>query len=258
MHRTYRLDINPMDIVTEIPLFPDGEESGGLRAFLSLALAGNMHSSKMNELPFRKLLFERLSIDESRVYSLVQKHTRNVFEVTGPVDLRMFVNREGDGLATKGELPVLCVTVADCLPIYIIDKKNRAFGIVHSGWKGTGIVMSLIGIMENRFGSKRSDLRAVIGPGIGPCCYSVPEERASLFSLEYGDDTVTSVKGRCCLDLKKANINLLEREGISDIMVSADCTSCHPHLSSARRHGKPDFSCMLAGIGRIPVIDRIQ
>jgi len=256
MLRTFSLDINPEDLIAKIPLSLDPEIPIPRQAFLSLECAGNMAFSKRNELLFRKRLFERLSIEDSRVYSLMQNHSRNVIEVIKRVNPDECNGVESDGLVSGDFSPVLCVTVADCLPIFIIDKTTDAFGIVHSGWKGTGIAMNAIGLLEKRYGSERSNLRVVIGPGIGPCCYSVDEGRARLFMREYGEDVVKIDHGKFFLDLKKANINLLEREGISDILVSSDCTFCNPLLSSARRTGNPDFISMLAGIGRIPKIGK--
>ena len=44
----------------------------------------------------------------------------------------------------------LLVTIADCLPIFIAAD-NGAYGIVHSGWKGTGIIENAIIKYGNRF-----------------------------------------------------------------------------------------------------------
>jgi hypothetical protein len=44
--------------------------------------------------------------------------------------------------------------VADCLPIFVYDRRGGAFALLHSGWKGTGI---------------------------GACCYAVDAARAEGF-----------------------------------------------------------------------------
>ena len=53
-----------------------------------------------------------------------------------------------DGLITtkKDFLPV--VTVADCMPLYLYDPVTGVFGVVHSGWKGTGIVGEAIKLAQ--------------------------------------------------------------------------------------------------------------
>ena len=34
------------------------------------------------------------------------------------------------------EVPLLILT-ADCVPVVIIDPKNKAIGVAHAGWRGT-------------------------------------------------------------------------------------------------------------------------
>ena len=50
-------------------------------------------------------------------------------------------------------------------------------GLAHSGWKGTvgRIAGNVVEAMVDDFGSDVRDIVAVVGPGIGPCCYSVGE-----------------------------------------------------------------------------------
>jgi hypothetical protein len=157
---------------------------------------------------------------------------------------------EADGLLTTRPDVVLSVTVADCLPIFLADNRTGAFGIVHSGWKGTGIVREALALMASRFGSRPAEVTAVIGPGIGACCYGVPEERAALFAVEYGPDTILrGERGPPRLDLRAANIRLLRDAGVEEIRVVTDCTSCSEKLGSFRRQGPMDYTLMLAWIG---------
>jgi YfiH family protein len=64
---------------------------------------------------------------------------------------------------------------ADCPPVFLYDPVRKAIGLAHSGWKGTvaQIASNAVGEMSRRFGSEPEDLIAAVGPGIGPCCYSV-------------------------------------------------------------------------------------
>ncbi len=43
-----------------------------------------------------------------------------------------------DGLITDEKGIVLATFYADCVPLYLADTKNRAIGLSHSGWRGTG------------------------------------------------------------------------------------------------------------------------
>ena len=220
------------------------------RAGISLAAAGDMALSRDRLLPWRTRYLEGRGIPKERLYGLRQVHSRRVQLVEGQsVDETASI--EADGLLTDRRDAVLSVTVADCLPIFLTDWRTGAFGIVHSGWKGTGIAREALTVMASRFGSEAAEVSAVIGPGIGACCYSVPEERAVFFASEYGPETVVrDPRGAPRLDLRAANIEILRRAGVEDITVVTDCTCCSQNLGSFRRQGAAHFTLMLAWIGR--------
>jgi hypothetical protein len=158
---------------------------------------------------------------------------------------------ESDGMITDRPDAVLSATVADCLPIFLLDTVNGAFGLVHSGWKGTGIVVNALRAMHDRYGTLPRNVTATIGPGIGPCCYRVPEERAAFFAAQFGAATVVrDADGRPSLDLREANLALLREAGVEEMTVVADCTSCSAALGSFRRQGPESFTLMLACFGR--------
>src|SRR5208282_55516 len=125
---------------------------------------------------------------------------------------------EADGMITDRPDAVLSATVADCLPIFLRDTVNGAFGLVHSGWKGTGIVISALRAMHDKYGTPAADVAVTIGPGIGPCCYHVPEERAELFSRQFGGAAlVRNHDGTPSLDLREANLGLLRDAGVEAV-----------------------------------------
>jgi hypothetical protein len=222
----------------------------GTRAGISLAAAGDMALSRARSLPWRAKFLERTGIRQEHLYALRQVHSRRVVLIEEQ-SAEKTAGIEADGLLTDRPDSVLSVTVADCLPIFLADRRTGTFGIVHSGWKGTGIVREALAVMASRFGSLPVEVSAVIGPGIGACCYGVPEERAALFASEYGAGTVVrDTSGTPRLDLRAANIELLRRAGVEEITVVTDCTSCSPELGSFRRQGAAGFTLMLAWIGR--------
>jgi YfiH family protein len=141
--------------------------------------------------------------------------------------------------------------VADCLPILVYDRRGGAFALLHSGWRGTGIVTEGVRVLRERFGAEPDCLAAVIGPGIGACCYAVDAERAELFRRQFGEGTVREAPdGRTFLDLRAANAVLLEAAGVREVHAAAECTACTAGLSSFRREG-PGFARMVAFIGAI-------
>lgn len=219
-----------------------------LCAGISLAQAGDMSRRRMG--PARSRLFAHLSIDEASVFGLMQVHSQRVLVLDGQTP-RELAATEADGIVTMRTDAVLTVTVADCLPVFLVDPVTGAFGLVHSGWKGTGIVKAALESMTAAFGTDPRDVSVTIGPGIGPCCYRVPEERARSFSERFGDSAVVrGDDGAPRLDLRAANVTLLQAAAVKQIAVVEDCTCCSTFLSSFRRQGADAFTLMLAFIRR--------
>src|SRR5262249_44775710 len=82
---------------------------------------------------------------------------------------------KGDASLTTTPALLLGVQPADCVPVLLVDPKNRAVAAVHAGWRGTlaRILEKIVGELHSHFNSNPSDLLAAIGPSIGPCCYEV-------------------------------------------------------------------------------------
>jgi len=246
----YQLPVHKNDSYCEIPLLNQQKSAlYQLKAYLSLKPAGDMAFFKRNRLPYRKRFFEQHAIDESRVYSLFQEHTHHVVKVEGRKKPAKYHSISGDGMVAGEKNIFLSVTVADCLPVFIIDRQTGAYGLVHSGWKGTGIVLKATHLMEKKYGSRKKDLNIIMGPGIGICCYAVPEKRFKLFASKFGKNTCRQEEGRYFIDMKKANLTLLENNGINDVDVITNCTCCDPVFHSFRRDGKEKFGLMMAVIG---------
>ena len=238
--RRVDLGAHPDASVAELPSLADGP-----RWVITLLRAGD-HS---RHLPARRRqTFLSLGIDPERVYALRQVHSRDVW-ATAEVGSDRGLGREGDGLITADPQAVLSVTVADCLPILLVDRRTGAWGLCHSGWKGTGIVTVALKRMGELFGSRAEEMAACIGPGIGACCYAVPAERYEWFGAEFGAGSVAAHDGVFTLDLRAANVDLLTQAGIADITVVCDCTRCNPLLSSYRRQGHEGYAGMLALAG---------
>ena len=221
----------------------------GLLCGISLESAGDMALSRRGELPWRAKLFSRLGVSATHAYGLRQVHSRKVIviEEQSPMELAV---AEADGMLTLRQDVLLTVTVADCLPIVLVDTKGGGFGIVHSGWKGTGIAAEAVCMMRERFGSRPQDISVTIGPGIGTCCYCVPRGRADAFAAEFGPGSVVDgADGTPRLDLRAANVALLEQVGVGSIALAAECTGCTPGLGSFRRQGESSYTLMLAYAG---------
>jgi YfiH family protein len=138
----------------------------------------------------------------------------------------------GDGVwsDTRGE-PLL-VFAADCLPIAVARANGAepAIAAVHIGWRG--LLAGVVEAAAAALGGAR--LAAVVGPGIGPCCYDVGEEVAGPFRARFGAGVVRERR----LDLRTAVERALRDAGASAVSHVDLCTACHPELFfSHRRDG---------------------
>lgn len=134
----------------------------------------------------------------------------------------------GDGLwSDEPALPMLAMA-ADCLPIAIVRRDGRrALAVLHAGWRGLTEGVVAAGVAALGTGAKA----AMVGPAIGPCCYEVGDEVATLFD----DDLTVDRK----LDLWSAAERALRAAGVEAVERANLCTRCHPELFfSHRRSGR--------------------
>jgi hypothetical protein len=223
------------------------------RAILSLKDAGDMAYKPKSESPSRLAFFSRFGIEPARIAGIELKHSRNVAFAESKEELShaCMVNRDGfDGIVTTNPWLVPSITVADCMPIWLFCKECGAFGVLHSGWKGTGILKNAVDGMTSRYRCKPNDISVIFGPSIGPCCYSVDENRARAFKNEFGskavDEHVEGGRRVFYLDLLAANLAIAEKIGIGSFFASGLCTSCDARFGSYRREGASSFTRMIA------------
>lgn len=155
---------------------------------------------------------------------------------------------EGDALVTNVPGLLLVIRTADCLPVLLVDEKNRAVASVHCGWRGTQkrILEKTVLAMGRAYGTNPAGLLASLGPCIGPACYEVGAEvKESFGAAGFPGDLFEPVPGRAgkhLLDLPRANAWLLGRLGLktSNVWTADACTHCGPGLLSYRRNkGEP-------------------
>lgn len=146
---------------------------------------------------------------------------------------------ETDLLMTSEPGVLLVTFYGDCVPILVYDPRHQAVGLCHSGWKGTSLKAAavLVEQMEKTYHSRPEELRAVIMPAAGVCCYEVGFEVSSLF--ETFPQQVIPYAGKHKIDLKGINAEILKSCGIpgTSIEVSPECTLCDPRFFSNRRDG---------------------
>lgn len=205
------------------------------------------------ESPGRRSFYRRWGIDPARVCAVRQIHSRSVVAVDGEIDRWTDLGEqfwgEADGLVCAVPGTALAVTVADCMPIYIHDEHSGAFGLLHSGWRGTGILASALELMQVRYGCRLGALRVLLGPCISATAYAVDAQRASAFKALWGAAAVRREGERWFLDMRGANLAIAERAGVGSVDVLDACTFADERLGSSRREGAGRYTRMLAMVG---------
>jgi YfiH family protein len=137
--------------------------------------------------------------------------------------------REGDGVWTdQPGLPLLAIS-ADCLPIALARVNgDSGLALLHAGRMGV-----LEGILQAGVASLGGPIAAIVGPGIGPCCYELGEEILSAYRARFGPDVV---QGRN-LDLWTAAERVLREAGVQTVERLDVCTACDDRFFSHRRDG---------------------
>lgn len=175
-----------------------------------------------------------------RLLTVRQVHGSSVLLARGPDEAQAV---EADAIITSLEGVAIGVLTADCLPLLLYDPASAAVAAVHAGWKGTalGVAMNAVREMGRAFGTKPANLRAALGPFIGPCCYSVGQSVYEEFKgLGRDLDCFIRLEDGLRLDIGAENVSQLLSLGVreSNISGAAPCTSCSAaNFFSYRRDG---------------------
>jgi YfiH family protein len=140
---------------------------------------------------------------------------------------------DGHVTATPGVL--LAVTVADCVPVFLVDPDRRAVALLHSGWRGAaqGIMERGVQALRDRMGSAPAALRAHLGPCICGSCYEVGPEVFTALGL-------LAPPGPAPLDLRSVLAARAVAAGLdaARVTVSEHCTLCGDAGLFSHRRGE--------------------
>ena len=153
---------------------------------------------------------------------------------------------DGDAIITNEKNVPLLILTADCVPVVLVDKVNKAVGLVHAGWRGTygKICSETLQSMKENYNTNPEDVVAIIGPSIGKCCYEVSYDLVEKFSalLPNADEKIYEIRDeKYYLDLWEINTQILKEFGVlkSNIINMNICTSCNcDRFFSYRKHDK--------------------
>jgi polyphenol oxidase len=191
----------------------------------------------------------------SRVACVNQVHGCTVRIVTRANALE---HPPADGMVTAEPSIVLAILTADCVPILLHDQQRGIIGALHAGWRGilAGIVEGGIAAMH-ALGASASQLKAALGPSIGPCCFEVDAELAARFARQLPGASARIRDGRpgkAYLNLRGIVRDELERAGVrADAIASVGpCTRCaNDRYFSRRGAGNVTTGLQMSFIGMV-------
>jgi polyphenol oxidase len=203
----------------------------------------------------RYLALRTLGCDTKSVYDVWQVHGVNVVIAEAPRPPEI-PHLHADVILTDRPGITLMMRFADCVPVLLHDPIHKAIGIAHAGWMGTvyGTVRIAVEAMQAHFGSDPGDIRAAIGPSIGPDHYEVGPDVITQVRRAFGKSVPNLLvrhSRAIHFNLWAANRLALERAGVNQIEIAGLCTACHTEdwYSHRAEHGRT---------GRFGVIMRLN
>lgn len=204
----------------------------------SMNLGFNRGDLDENVIRNHEIFANVIGVNPKNIVTGNQTHTTNVKVVTkddcGKGIYRDRNYKDIDGLITNEKGIVLATYYADCVPLLIVDTKNKAIGLSHSGWRGTVGKIGKVTIekMGELYGTKPEDIVACIGPSICQKCYEISEEVVVQFKEAFPDNIkeilIDKGNGKYQLDLWECNrINFKEAGVLPENIKVTDICTCH-------------------------------
>jgi len=182
----------------------------------------------------RNFFFNTLGLNKENVAYQKQVHGDTISHVSKGGFLG-----ESDAMITDKPGLGLAISIADCVPVFIYDYKNKLIAGVHSGWRGSSknILHKTLIKLNTEFNSSPENLVAYLGPSIKQNNYEVGKEVADLFDGKY----VKHQNGKLFLDVAGFNYDVLIQFGVKkeNVQQSGLCTFAMDNLlHSYRRDGE--------------------
>lgn len=213
-----------------------------INSFSSLNLGGTTGDDEKNVIENRKRIFECIKRPVESIYDVWQVHGKDVIVADRPRKLGE-PHLPADGIITNSPNVTLLMRFADCVPIIFYDPIKHVVGMAHAGWQGTikKVCQEVIKKMTEKFDCEPSNIKAGIGPSIGPDHYFVGDSviqsaRESLNNIF--EKVVLHKNGKTVFDLWQANYLLMQEVGLKQIEIAEICSYCkNDDWYSYRREG---------------------
>jgi YfiH family protein len=195
----------------------------------------------------RARVARELGVPGDRLVWMNQVHGTGVTVVDGPQDGPVAAT---DALVTTMPGLVLCVLVADCVPILLADHETGVVAAVHAGREGVrqGVVPATLSAMAS-LGARARHVTALLGPAVCGACYEVPEAMQADVARVAPSAAVRTRKGTPGLDLRAGVDEILRKAGIPEVVHDPRCTVEDTTLFSHRRDGVTGRQAGLVWLG---------
>jgi YfiH family protein len=179
---------------------------------------GLWSSEPVGDVMTRWLTFRREMADFRAVVLGNQVHGVEVMRVDGG---RGWTQMEGiDGWITTQPGILLTVTIADCVPVYLLAP-SRGVALLHAGWRGTAEGILRVGLERLRGETGCPVQEIVMHCGIGICgeCYEVGSE------VMRGCGVPAHGPGPWHIDLREQLVKQARVLGLDHVTTSAWCSA---------------------------------
>ena len=144
----------------------------------------------------------------------------------------MRIPEECDGHVTDAAGILLAVSIADCVPVSVVNPLTRRIGLLHAGWRGAAAGILERGLSEVAVGGARAGLLVHLGPSICGRCYQVGPEVFEALGRP-GPSCPEPIDLRAVL-AERAVAAGVDPAGVS---VSERCPRCEPEVFFSHRGG---------------------
>lgn len=156
-----------------------------------------------------------------------------------------------DGHATGARGLLLTVTVADCIPVYLVVPQKQVIALLHAGWRGVaeGVLERGVELLKRDAFARASDIVMHCGVGICGSCYEVGSEVIERLTPGQRPGVSRATDGSGHVDLRAVLARQAVELGITEVSVSPWCTAhdrdrFFSHRASGGRDGR-----MIAYVG---------
>ena len=151
-----------------------------------------------------------------------------------------------DGHATCRPGTLLSVSVADCVPVFVVAPRPRAVMLLHAGWRGVagGILEAGLAMLERDLGTHAHEAHIHMGPAICGRCYEVGREVHKALGLPRPASAAQPVDLRGVL----AHRALAAGADPAQLTTSTFCTRCGDTPFFSHRSGDAGRQIAVLGI----------